>query len=126
MDLFESIKKDLTHAYDEGVELAKKSTEKIVRGANTLTEEGKRMYQIFDLKIKAKAQMTELGGTVYRLGKKVENPMAHPKVKAIRNRIAKFEKKIQELEGRGGKKPNEGKAGKKAPSSARKADTTPK
>ena len=78
--------------------------------AEELTEEGKRLYQLYELKTNVHKEISELGGTIYELSEKVKNPMLSAKVKAIKARIKKLEMQIQKLEG----KP-EAKPGKAAP-----------
>ncbi|MEW6738596.1 MAG: hypothetical protein AB1325_01670 [Nitrospirota bacterium] len=68
--------------------------------AEELTEEGKRRYKIFELKRKVHEWMTELGGKVYGLSSKTENPMRDTTVKLIINRVKKLEAQITKLEGK--------------------------
>lgn len=117
MNFWEKVKKDLQKGIKEGIDWGKIKTELqkgikegmvvvkegaavVKEKAEELTEEGKRRYKIFELKRKVHEWMTELGGKVYGLSSKTENPMRDTTVKLIVNRIKKLEAQITRLEGK--------------------------
>lgn len=117
MNFWEKVKKDLQKGIKEGIDWGKIKTELqkgikegivvvkegaavVKEKAEELTEEGKRRYKIFELKRKVHEWMTELGGKVYGLSPKAENPMRDTTVKLIINRIKKLEAQITKLEGK--------------------------
>ncbi|MEN6489754.1 MAG: hypothetical protein ABFD66_12915 [Smithella sp.] len=63
-----------------------------------MTEEGKRQYQLFELKTKVQKEITELGGKVYGLICAEKDPVADSKVKASVSKIKKLETRIAKLE----------------------------
>jgi peptidoglycan hydrolase CwlO-like protein len=68
--------------------------------AEELTEEGKRMLKVFELKTKVQKEISELGGKVYALSSKLKNPLLDKKVKPIIARIRKLEGQIARIEGK--------------------------
>lgn len=104
MNLWDTIRKDVQKGIKEGMNAMKEGAA-VARGkAAELTEEGKKRYKIFDLKMKVQKEMSELGGHVYDLSAKVKNPLSNTKVKGIIGKIKKLESQIVKLEGRVEKK----------------------
>jgi peptidoglycan hydrolase CwlO-like protein len=110
MNFWTKVRDDLQKGVGEGIAMVKEGASVVKKKAEELTEEGKRRYQLYELKTKVHKEISELGGTVYDLSEKVKNPMLNDKVKVIKARIKKLEVQIQKLEG----KP-EAKPGKAAP-----------
>jgi hypothetical protein len=77
----------------EGAAFVKKKTEE-------LTEEGKKRVDLFELKVKVRKEMTELGGRVYDFKDREESPFLDSEVRVIIERINKLEDQIGELEGK--------------------------
>lgn len=117
MNFWEKVKKDLQKGIKEGIDWGKIKAElqkgikegmvvvkegaAVVKGkAEEITEEGKRRYKIFELKRKVHDWMAELGGRVYELSSKMENPMQDATVKLMVARIKKIEAQITRLEGK--------------------------
>jgi len=98
MAFWEKVKKDLQKGIKDGITIAKEGAAAVRHRAEELTEEGKRRYQIYELKTKVQKEITELGGRVYDLSSSKQNPMLDKKVTAITSRIGKLEKRIEKLE----------------------------
>jgi len=100
MSLWEKVKKDLQKGIEEGMAALKEGAAVVKEKAEELTEEGKRRYRIFELKKEVHKELSELGGKVYDLNSKTENPMLDNEVGAIIERIKLLEEQIKELEGK--------------------------
>jgi len=98
MSFWESVKKNLKKGVKEGIEVVKGGAVVVKKKAGELTEEGKRRYRIYELHRKVHKEMAELGGAIYDLSSKVENPLLSSNVKEIIARIKKLEEKIKEFE----------------------------
>ena len=100
MSFWEKIKSDLEKGIVEGIDMLKEGAAFVKKKTEELTEEGKRRVNLFELKIKVRQEMTELGGRVYDLRHQGESLFSDSEVKAITERIEKLEKQIGELEGK--------------------------
>lgn len=98
MSFLEKVKKNLQKGIKEGIEVVKGGAVVVKKKAGELGEEGKRRYRIYELHRKVHKEMAELGGVVYDLRSKVENPILSGNVKEIITRIKNLEEKIKELE----------------------------
>jgi len=118
--LFDKIKQDVQKGIEEGIAVVKEGASIVSGKMGELTAEGKRQYQMFDLRAKIQTQMTELGGRVYDMLDGKKGPAADARIKVVFVRIKKLEEQLRKLEG--------GKAIKAAApkESARKAKATPK
>jgi hypothetical protein len=99
MDFWEKVKKDIQKGIKEGVEFVREGATVMKKKAGELSEEGKKQYRIMETRIKVQKEMTELGGKVYSISSKAKNPLLDRKVKAIINKIRKFENQIAKLKG---------------------------
>ncbi len=99
MSFWEKIKSDLEQGIVEGIDMLKEGAAFVKKKTEELTEEGRRRVNLFELKIKTRQEMTELGGRVYDLRHQDESLYSDSEVKAIMERIEKLEKQIGELEG---------------------------
>lgn len=99
MSFWEKVKKDLEKGIKEGISFVKEGAVVVMEKAEELTEEGKRLYRVFELKTKVQKEIAELGGKVYDLSSKRKNPLVDAKVKANIARIKKLEGQIKKLEG---------------------------
>ncbi len=99
MSFWEKIKSDLEQGIVEGIDMLKEGAAFVKKKTEELTEEGRRRVNLFELKIKTRQEMTELGGRVYDLRHRDESLYSDSEVKAIMERIEKLEKQIGELEG---------------------------
>ena len=68
MNLWDKIRRDVQKGIKEGMSVVKEVAAVAREKAEELTEEGKRRYKIFDLKVKVQKEMSELGGNVYDQG----------------------------------------------------------
>jgi hypothetical protein len=100
MSFWNNVKKDIQKGFKEGMAFVKEGATVVMEKAEELTEEGKKRYNIFELKTKVQKEITELGGKVYDLSSKRKNPLLDSKVKANISRIKKLELKINRLEGK--------------------------
>ena len=105
MNFWTKVRDDLQKGVGEGIAFVKEGASVVKKKAEGLTGEGKRLYQLYELKTKVHKEISELGGTVYELSEKVKNPMLNKKVKAIKAGIKKLEMQIQKLEGKPEAKP---------------------
>jgi len=122
MNFWTKVRDDLQKGVGDGLAIVKEGASVVKKKAEELTGEGKRLYQLYELKTKVHKEISELGGTVYELSEKVKNPMLSNKVKAIKAGIKKLEMQIQKLEGKPEAKPSKV-APRKKP--VRKAKATP-
>lgn len=99
MNFWDSIKKDLQKGWKEGMAVVREGATYVQKKAGELSDEGKKQYQIFELKAKVQREITELGGKVYDASKKMKNPMLDSNVKTIALRLRKLEEQIAVLEG---------------------------
>ena len=97
MAFWENVKRDVQKGFKEGLAVIKVK-------AGQLTTEGKRQLSLFDLKNKVHKEMADLGGEVYGLSAKVENPLKEDKIKKRLDRIRKLEDQITSLEKKTAKK----------------------
>ena len=97
--LFDKIKKDVKKGIEEGIAVVKEGASVVSGKMSELTAEGKRQYQMFDLKAKIQSKMTELGGRAYDVINSKRSPAADSKVKAVYVKIKKLEEQLSKLEG---------------------------
>jgi len=97
-DFWESLKKDLNKAWDEGMAAVKDGTRFAARKVDQLTQEGKKLYKVYDLKTEVHREMGELGGLVHSLQGEVENPYTDKRVTAILKKIDTLKGRIAKLE----------------------------
>lgn len=120
MEFWEKIRKDLRMGFQSGMAVIREGAVAVKEKAEELTEEGKRQYQLFELKTKVQKEITELGGKVYGLICAEEDPVANSKVKASVSKIKKLETQIAKLEIKPQTKPAvKTKAGRKAGAEAK-------
>ena len=100
MNFWIKVRDDLQKGVGGGIAIVKEGASVVKKKAEELTEEGKRRYQLYELKTKVHREISELGGMVYELSAKVKNPMLNNKVKAIKASIKKLEMQIQKIEGK--------------------------
>lgn len=100
MSLWEKIKTDSEQGIVEGIDMLKEGAAYVKKKTEELTEEGRKRVNLFELKIKVRKEMTELGGRVYELKQQEESPFSDTEVKEIIERIKKLEDQIGELEGK--------------------------
>ncbi|MCG2722317.1 MAG: hypothetical protein L6290_09935 [Thermodesulfovibrionales bacterium] len=104
MNFWEKVKKDIEKEFKAGIAFLREGAAAVKKKTKEATGEGKKQYNIFELKTKVQEQMAALGGRVYDLSTKVENPFKDKRVTAMVSRMRKLEAQIAKLED-GGKKP---------------------
>jgi hypothetical protein len=98
MGFWETIEKDIKKNIKEGLEFFKEGGTAVSQKIEQLTEEGKRKYKIFTLKMKVQDEFSRLGGKIYDLSSRTKNPMTNRSIKAIISRIQRLEKQIADRE----------------------------
>lgn len=98
MDSFlDKIKKDVKKGWAEGLAAFMQGANVVSGKMNDLSEEGKKQYQIFNLHVKIKDQMNELGEIAYAVFKKGKNLDEDKKVKATFAKIEKLEWELKKI-----------------------------
>ncbi len=100
MSFWTKVKKDLQTGVDEGLAFVKEGAAVVMRKAESLTDEGKKRYILYEMKAKVQKEIADLGGKVYDLSAKMKNPMLDTKIKEITSRIKKLEAEILKIEGK--------------------------
>lgn len=90
----EDVKRDL----QKGLDFVKEGAVAVKVKADELTEECRRQYKLYEHKKNVQKWVTELGGKIYQLSSKAENPLQNPSVQKIILRIKKLESQISKLE----------------------------
>jgi len=98
MGFWEKIEKDIKKNIREGLSFFREGGTAFSQKIEKFTEEGRRKYKIFTLKMKVQDEFTKLGGKVYDLNQKSKNPMNNKSVNAIISRIRKLENQINARE----------------------------
>src|SRR4030042_6444896 len=98
MSFWEKIKGDFEQGIAEGIDIVKEGAAFVKERTERFTKAGKNKLNLFELKIKVRREMAELGGRIYDLKDQVENPLLDNEVKAIITRIKSFEDQITGLE----------------------------
>ncbi|MDP2168620.1 MAG: hypothetical protein Q8J64_09860 [Thermodesulfovibrionales bacterium] len=98
MGFWENVKKDVQKGLKEGQKELMEGYKAVKVKAGEISEEGKRRYNVFDLKTKVQKEIAELGGAVYGLSAMDRNPLLDAKVKALISKIQKLEAQISRLE----------------------------
>jgi lipopolysaccharide export LptBFGC system permease protein LptF len=97
--LFDKIKKDVKKGWEEGLTAVMQGANVVSVKMNELSEEGKRQYKMFNLHVKIKDQMNELGEIACAVLKSGKNLDEDKKVKAAFTKIKKLEWQLSKLEG---------------------------
>ncbi len=105
MSFREKIQKDIKKNLKEGLAIVRGGSAAVSQKLEEITEESRKKYKIFTLKMKVKDEFSRLGGKIYDLSFKAKNPMSHKRVTAIISRIKKFETQIACLEKKKTKRP---------------------
>lgn len=100
----DKIKKDMKKGWDEGLAAVMQGANVVSVKMNELSEEGKRQYKLFNLQVKIKDQMNELGEIACAVLKSDKSLDEDKKIKAAFTKIKKLEWQLSKLSG--GKKIN--------------------
>ena len=112
------IKKNAKKGWAEGLAAVMQGANVVSVKMNELSEEGKKQYQIFNLHVKIKDQMNELGEIACAVLKSNKSLDEDKKIKAAFTKIKKLEWQLSKLAG--GKKINVAAPKKTAKKTARK------
>ncbi len=107
---WDMIKKDVQKGLEKGMAAMKHGAIVLQEKAEALTEEGKRQYKAFTLKVRIHQAITDLGAKAYIImsGSKAKNPALDARVKNIMARS------------RRGSRYSKGRAAKRAPKHAQR------
>ena len=97
---FDKIKKNMKKGIEEGIAVVKEGASVVSGKMSELKAEGKRQYNIFDLKAKIQSQLTVLGGRSYDVLDGDKSAVAFRKVKTVFAKIKKLKEQLRKLEGR--------------------------
>lgn len=98
MNFWQKVQKDMQKVQKDVQKSVKDSFTVIRKKAESLTEEGKKKYKVFDLKSNVHKHMANLGGMVYTMSGTKKNPLLDAKVKAEIGKIKKIEEQITNIE----------------------------
>jgi len=96
-DFLDKIKKDVKKGFEEGLSAMMQGANVVSGKMNELSEEGKRQYQIFNLHVKIKDQMNELGEIAYAVLESGKSLDENKKIKATFNKIEKLEWQLKKI-----------------------------
>ena len=113
MNFWQKVQKDMQKVQKDVQKGVKESFTVIKKKAESLTDEGKKKYKIFDLKSTVHKHMANLGGMVYTMSGTKKNPLQDAKVKAEIGKIKKIEDQISNIEAPAKKKAAKKKTTKK-------------
>jgi hypothetical protein len=96
---WEIIKRDMGRWLKKGFVVCRCGTLIVKRKADEMNEEGKRQFQLIELKAKVHNRISDLGARVYSLlATKSDNPALDTKVKDITAHIKRYQAEITRLE----------------------------
>lgn len=110
-DFLENFKKDVKKGLDEGIAAVMQGANVLSVKMNELSEEGKRQYKMFNLHVKIKDQMNELGDIAFAVLENGKSLDEDKKIKAAYHKIKKLQWQLGKLsdspkiKGTGPKKP---------------------
>ena len=97
--IFYKIKKDVKKGLEEGIAAVMQGANVVSVKMNELSKEGKRQYKMFNLHVKIKDQMNELGGIAYAVLDSGKSLDEDKKIKAAFTKIKKLEWQLSKIEG---------------------------
>jgi hypothetical protein len=95
--LLDKIKKDVKKGFEEGIAAVRQGASVVSVKMNELSEEGKKQYKIFNLHVKIKDRMNELGEIAYTVLKSGKNLDEDKKIKAAFAKIKKLEWQLSKI-----------------------------
>jgi hypothetical protein len=98
MGYWEKIEKDIRKNIQDSLTLFKERGSAVSQKIEKLTEDGKRKYKVFTLKMKVQDHFTKLGGKIYDLSARTKNPTKNKNVVSIISKIKKLESQITRME----------------------------
>jgi hypothetical protein len=100
--LFDKIKRDVKKGIEEGVATVMQGASVVSLKMNELSAEGKKQYKIFNLTVKIKDQLNELGDITYAVLDSRKSLDENKKIKVAFANIKKLEWQLSRI--KGGKK----------------------
>jgi hypothetical protein len=97
--IFDKIRKDMKKGWEEGIAAVMQGTNVVSVKMNELSEEGKRQYKMFNLHVKIKDQMNDLGCIAYAVLESGKSLDEDKKIKAAYYKIKKLEWQLSKLAG---------------------------
>lgn len=97
--VFDKIRKDVKKGIEEGVAAVMQGASIVSVKMNQLSDEGKRQYKIFNLHVKIKDTMNEMGKLAYDALNGLKSLDEDKKIKAVFTKIRKLEWQLNKLEG---------------------------
>jgi hypothetical protein len=98
-NLLDRIKKDIKKGLDQSVAAVKQGANAVSVKMSELSTEGKRQYKIFDMTVKIRDHVNELGDITYTVLKSGKSLDENKKIKAAFAKIEKFEWQLDKIEG---------------------------
>ncbi len=98
-NLLDRIKKDIKKGLDQGVAAVMQGASVVSLKMNALSDEGKRQYKIFNMTVKIKDQVNELGDIAYNALSSGKSLDENKKIKAAFLKIKKLEWQLDKIEG---------------------------
>jgi hypothetical protein len=96
---FDKIKKDVKKGFEGGVAAVMQGASVVSLKMNELSDEGKKQYKIFNLYVKIKDGMNELGGVAYAVLESGKSLDEDKKIKAAYAKIKKLEWQLGKIKG---------------------------
>ena len=94
MTFWGDVKRDL----QKGLDYVREGAAAVKVKAGEITEEGRRQYKLYELKRIVQKWIAELGGKVYELSSKTQDPLQNSSVQKIIGRVQRLESQIAKLE----------------------------
>jgi hypothetical protein len=98
-NLLDRIKKDIKKGLDQGVAAVKQGANAVSVKMSELSTEGKRQYKIFDMTVKIRDHVNDLGDIAYTVLKSGKSLDESKKIKAAFAKIEKLEWQLDKIEG---------------------------
>jgi len=95
--IFDKIKKDFKKGWDEGIAAVIQGANVLSVKMNELSAEGKKQYKMFNLHVKIKDQINELGDIVYAVLESGKDLDDDKKIKTAYNKIKKLQWQLSKL-----------------------------
>ena len=95
--IFDKIKKDVKKGWDEGIAAVMQGANVLSVKMNELSAEGKKQYKMFNLYVKIKDQINELGDIVYSVLESGKTLDDDKKIKTAYNKIKKLQWQLSKL-----------------------------
>lgn len=91
MEFWERVQKDVSKGLRDSFEVIRVK-------ASELTDEGRKRYNVYDIKSHIHKHMAELGAALYSMKDSGKDPLASTKISRLINKISKLEEELGVLE----------------------------